>query len=336
MNNKDRLRLRGVIACVALCGFGLVRSEGLGDDSELRQRFLNEYPAAVERIEKAYGSIQLKARCEVPQPDGVDPLVEQHAYYGNGENLRLDMLESGGGERAQVATPTRNFRLVKNEATSDFVVEELDVSTYKAARESIRLFAKLPYAAFCIFEFPFITFMRDPAFSLISAEEIEHAGRQMVKITWELPDFVPDVPKGEYVAGGWVILSPDESWVIYESFYNYRINIYPDAGIHVVIEYGEELDGVPIPTTMTRSSVTSEGRRIAERQETVELITEPASSEEFQLSAFGIPNNVGRGGAQVSRYRQLVILLNVALVCGLLVFFLIRRRSKTDPAATKG
>jgi len=325
----DLSRVHWASALAILLWFlGLHTDVGLCNDANWEQRFRTEYPAAVNHIESAFGSIQLKTKREVPQPDREEPLVEQHAYYANGENLRLDTLETAGGERARVATPTRSFRLVKSDGTSSYVVEELDVSTYQTARESIRLFAKLPHAAFCIFEVPFLEFVQDERFSLIAAEEVEHDGKSMVKITWQVPDWVADVPRGEYVAGGWVILSPDESWVIYEYFYNFRMNVYPDSGIHTVLEYAESVDGVPIPKSITRASVTSEGRRIAERYESVALITEPAAMEQFQLSAFEIPNNVGRGGSSVSRYRQLFIAFNFAFVCGLLVFIFVRRRSR--------
>ena len=124
---------------------------------------------------------------------------------------------------------------------------------------------------------PLDRLVKSPTFRLIDAEEIEWKGIKAVKVEFERPD-TQDVLRD--FGPSYLICDPSQHWGILE----YELKVGPTAIQHVEIDFGEIINGFPIPKKVVRRSFGTQGvksvRRIVFE---VEMIRTPVPDSEFRL-----------------------------------------------------
>ena len=85
--------------------------------------------------------------------------------------------------------------------------------------------------------------------------------------------------------GGWVLVAPEEKWVIHEYEFTDTINVY-----HGRVAYAQPQDGFPVPKRVvcTRSILGQRQPTDIDAYEFNELHFGDVPDTEFQLSAFGL------------------------------------------------
>ena len=141
---------------------------------------------------------------------------------------------------------------------------------------------------------PLDRLVASPAFRLIDAEEIDWKGTKAVKVEFERPD-TRDVLRD--FGPSYLICDTSQHWAILE----YELKVGPTAIQHVEMDFGEAINGFPIPKKMVRRAfgtqdVESVRRIVCE----VELLRTSVPDSEFRLSHYGLPEPVftasSRGG----------------------------------------
>jgi len=141
---------------------------------------------------------------------------------------------------------------------------------------------------------PLDRLVKSATFRLIDAEEIEWKGTKAVKVEFERPD-TQDVLRD--FGPSYLICDTSQHWAILE----YELKVGPTAIQHVEMDFGEAINGFPIPKKLVRRSfgtqdVKSVFRIVCE----VELLRASVPDSEFRLSHYGLPEPVfsasSRGG----------------------------------------
>ena len=141
---------------------------------------------------------------------------------------------------------------------------------------------------------PLDRLVASPTFRLIDAQEIEWKGIKAVKVEFERPD-TQDVLRD--FGPSYLICDTSQHWAILE----YELKVGPTSVQHVEIDFGEAINGFPIPKKLVRRSFgTQDVKSVFRIVCDVELLRTPVPDSEFRLSHYGLPEPVfsasSRGG----------------------------------------
>jgi len=141
---------------------------------------------------------------------------------------------------------------------------------------------------------PLDRLVESSTFKLIDAEEIEWKGIKAVRVTFERPDkqhvlfdFGPS----------YLICDTSRHWAILE----YELKVGPTSIHHVELDFGEAINGFPIPKkSFRRSFGTQDAESIRRTICDIEVLRTSIPDSEFRLSHYGLPEPVfsapSRGG----------------------------------------
>jgi len=133
---------------------------------------------------------------------------------------------------------------------------------------------------------PLDRLVASPTFRLIDAEEIEWKGTKAVKVAFERPD-TRDVLRD--FGPSYLICDTSQHWAILE----YELKVGPTAVQHVEMDFGEAINGFPIPKKMVRRSFGTQGVKSVRRIVfDIELLRTSVPDSEFRLSHYGLPEPV--------------------------------------------
>lgn len=307
-----------------------------------KSRFLKEYPEAASKIEKATSSLQMVSERIIMNSTG--NIVENINYFSDIHKYRIDFSREEGAEESSekagedviVLTPNGRFKLYRQGGHKDYQVDGINTGSQSSYLEKIRLSNPLPFSSHCIFEISIIEFMRKPDFEVIKVEEVQQNNKLLIKIHWQFSYIDQGNELGkkeENIAGGWILLSPEENWVLYEYLFHGSINLYPNTGLNAVVEYSDiAIDGVPIPKAVTIFRYT-EGKRgdIAFKTEAIKITPQKANASLFQLSAFGIPDGLLSGGRNTSPWIYYLLIGNGLIIVIVIALYVLKtmRNKKT-------
>jgi hypothetical protein len=276
-------------------------------DSALEQRFRNEYPAASQRLEAFYSTCRITAIQESPACKGTQCTTSKtrFEYLRNGSRYRLlarnlqptDQAPTradqqaaseqfSGRAGAALIGDEGAFQLDRAGAAEPFVVFKAD--SRETLVEIVAYSFPPAVAAYYLRELPLALFMRTPQFEIKRASLEGAASEPLARIEWE--SSVTDPKDGVVRLWGWVLLSPNNGWVIRETCVSVGTAEIPHAHTTTVqIGYEGKLDGSPI---LKRVSTTRESGPERKKSEPttwrITTFSREAPLEEFNLATFGV------------------------------------------------
>ncbi len=252
-----------------------------------RDRVLNEYPAALDRLEKYFTQLHAKGTAEevqVDQDKSELKVVFHYQFDIDGTSRRrvrtreFDTKTNRSYEFVTSVSPRYSFRLLRKEKGDAFRVTALGSGGDAEVLDDMYYdFNQYPLAPYCVFGTPIAKFMAEPSFVLGKVSEVVQGDHKYLKLEYRTH------PKKEYPAvPGWLVVSPDQGWVLVEdvAFLGLHENIRRESHI----EYGKTVDGIPLPRVVSYDHPYYHRRMVFDRFE-----HGPVPEREFTLSAFGLP-----------------------------------------------
>lgn len=138
-----------------------------------------------------------------------------------------------------------------------------------------------PYlcAPLYIDDVPATEVMASEGFMFTNATPIQRDNRQMIKLEFKVKPN-PSI----YFDSGYIILSPDERWVLLES--ECCLPNHKEQWFRRVVEYGDPIDGTPMPRRVTSSMFSGRDSRVIEFEGVQRAVT---PENEFALTAYSLP-----------------------------------------------
>ena len=316
-------RQRGVLSFVIILGVLPNCAPAHGSDA-LKQRVLAEYPAALAKLESRYGSMHGTARYhETRRPPG-QPSVERSlkfdfAFAPDAAKVAiLDESAVGPADTDQKKVFQKvyglnskyGFNLIQNRPGDDFVLRDFSEDLRQGR---VTIASHHSGKIQCAFSFSFNSmsdWLNSKSTRIDSVEEIDAAGggkRLLIQLRSAIP------PKTPYIGDGWIVVSPDDGWLIRE--YG-RVMTRQLNGLAVTdvgqIDYARSPDGHLDPVKLVnhyfhgRINHNQSGKDLPGFQfeldfESVKYEALPAAA--FHLPAFGLPeiDPGGNKGAATDR-----------------------------------
>jgi len=303
---------------------------------ELIDVFLREYPAAAAKLEGFYSEVQMRVQVKEIREEGLPPyLVREQQYIRQGDLFRFinDIQqtdrsgESRGDRSVTVANPKFSFRLARRPDQKEYDVQE--VASHASIVESLPLAYKPLFAPMSYFEYRIVDFIKEPEFFITNAIQENNRERKFVKIEWEYHP--PEIHQR-----GYFLFDPSQFWALQE-YRNLRWQgntSEPTDSFSLVrglVHYQGSFDGFPLIHSFRQwvefhgaksDKVVNDKPVQIKDYEVLEIKPGPVPEEEFQLSAFGLPN---AGEIIPARRSRLLIILNIVLLAFLGTAFLFRQ-----------
>jgi hypothetical protein len=271
-------------------GLGLIPPTAVparAGDAEL-DRFRKEYPGALERLERAYS--ECKGECRVSGPaDRDDPhLVTNDVRFATSGGYRktaIAVAPSAGKldpiEKVYCVGEGQAFSLVKTAERAAFQVAHInEVSTTQAAYDqAIGRFLGAPYSAFIL---PMSRVLGLPTYRLRSAESFQRGGKSLMRV--RLAFGKPETPQPVVLE-----LDPSAGWAVVHSEFYFREGA-GSPGIIADIDYGPQVDGIPIPKAVSITDTASAKGAPPRRCEFLRFEFGPTPVDEFKLPHYGLPD----------------------------------------------
>lgn len=170
--------------------------------------------------------------------------------------------------------------------------------------------------------------VKDPQFKVKSATSEVSEGRNLVRIEFSRQSGV--VTQERSPIQGWVLLDPDQSWVIKECEYDVELPGAQHAKVRFENKYKATSEGLPIPLMHLKRAKYSdaEGSSESETEHKFNLFQrEFVPEHEFSLSAFGLPEPKGKEISQpATRWYIWLTLAAVLVACGAMLFLKLKGR----------
>lgn len=296
------------------------------ESPDLGFRFEREYSHAWKRLEDVYSRMEL---IEEHQPqerirDGKEPI--RISYMADGIRYRMDVDTPGVGTLVSVASDSICFRLERPSAQAEFVVKDINRHAFRKIRESMPLSGHLAFAPYSIMDMRLFDFLTQKDFKNEGYEVVPSDGDPLLKLKWRSP-YVDHEGKPQ-VRVGWFLFSAD-SWTLRE--YEYRYSEAAFGAVRARIEYEGVQDGIPLVKSMTKWAERRDGTTEPRMTSKVIYLSPKAPSpENFTLSAFNLPDDLGtEGKLAMSRFWLVIVGLGGLVVSWLLVAW-IRKRQGLD------
>ena len=302
--------MRSSRAVCSLACLGLVVSGvSAQSDDALKQRVLNEYPAALAKLEARYGSMHGQGRhhkFRVIQPMEQTLKLDFAFAPGSAKMVTTETDPDSPAIKAEqaffqsiyCANPGYGFHLNRRHPDDDLALRTVLDDHRSSLGQITNHFGNQVQ---CAFSFGFVSvslYLEKKIFRIDSVTELaeEPSGKSLlIQFAIVRPPGTPTRPSWSDV-DGWLVVSPDEGWIIreYGSVQSARgFASYTDIG---KIEYARSPDGHLDPIKHTQRNY--HGRVNRDNPGTpgagFELIFESVKYEalpesEFRLPAFGMP-----------------------------------------------
>jgi hypothetical protein len=303
-----------VLACVYANSAGAREDSPAGSASK-KEQFLKEYEPAARRLADCYNHLQLTEDFTRYNPGRAEQ-PKRRVWRADGSSYRIDVLASDGSiETARVGTPEVGFRVKRGEAAQNkevgFVVTDVRTpDQYDASLKEARIGgAWLPFVPYCFLDDTIVDCIRDPDFTVTDVTDTGTGSARRVKLSFSL--LVNKKPMA-----GWFEFAPEDGWV------QSSCSMW-DGGTTFEIEYGDRVDGVPVPKKFTFRRQGLPGDVPWQAAELVDCRKEHFDPKIFSSTDFGLPELIQR---KRSRFPVMLACSLGALTIGGVLAYLARRR----------
>lgn len=319
---------------------GLVHIPAIGQDRDLRERFLDEAPREWRAyrlfVGRLQGSVRVRmmrlpeksltaeAREDIRQADG--------CFSGH---IKQRITDGGRGDADHVTVINRDYAFELRRPGSDaaWSLAKLERDIEGAAAPALNVKADdgiaIIGAGLVIRNMSLPDLVDAPEFNLKSASRVERPGEDWVRIDYSYDP--PTINGNRPVRGGWVILDAKRHWVVrgFEVSVLYKKS---KGSVHGTLDIVDDPAGFPI---VTHSSLHEWGSPTGDPPFTNDYETTTdydvhfdahVPATEFRLSAYGLPEP--SGGAGAGRSLGIVWLGLATLVCMLIAVLLRRARNR--------
>lgn len=313
------------------------------EERSLRERFLEEFPAAHQRLKHAASHAEGEARylrstdmANRKVKDRDDMKWGSFRFVTQGDSLRIDQIMPGGGTMTNasvVLTPEFNFRVLSpNSPAAQLVDVSREVDGELMAAHALYWRDYFP-ACFTFAEADLQEWLERPGFELQSVEAApEDPELVIVTYQWDGAEWWPnEPPPADFVHEGEWWLSPAEDWAIrraeYRQSYSYASNgetvsdLTSEVAV-VDVQRIPDLGFVPRRVEITRLNSTSDWDDLKEVSTNICEFTNvrrsSAGDETFTPAALGVADP----RSSVSLW---FILLNAGIILLLLAAWSSRR-----------
>ncbi|WP_145365272.1 hypothetical protein [Stratiformator vulcanicus] len=147
----------------------------------------------------------------------------------------------------------------------------------------------IPIASISMMDSPIKVIVQSKGFTVTSRKQVRRNNRVLEKITWRQPVYNPS-EKNDSSCGGEFLFDPSRHWVLME--WEYYLFKDPPR-LRAVIDYDGEVEGIPIPATVTVSALrNNEKPAVTYKNSRKEINFEKPNIELFTLGSFGIPDRI--------------------------------------------
>jgi uncharacterized membrane protein YphA (DoxX/SURF4 family) len=315
--------LAALLAIILLPSTVLAQADRSSAAPGWRERFLQEYPAAQQRLRKAVSQAEGEGRyLRSGDPPNKKAKSRDEMKWGafrfftRDDALRLDLTLAGGGTEPNVGmvlSPGFNFRVLSpNTQSAQMAQVSKDVSGKLLTTHAL-YWRDFFAACYAFAEAPLVEWMKRPGFRL---EEVDPApdadGKELVRVTfrWDGAEWfknLPSIPEDYEFTGEW-LLSPEEDWAIrrteYRQSYPYENekdgkrerSLESETGL-VDVQHVEDLGFVPRRVELTLSRSTSDWSALREVDlkicEFQNVRRSSAGDEVFTPESLGAPDPRG-------------------------------------------
>lgn len=289
----------------------LLYAGSLFAQSNVKNEFLAEYEPAEKKLQDVYSRLRMKVKSE--RRNGKDTVVEEFEFKANGPLFRVDWFR--GVERSSVANPNLSFQVVKQK-NGPYRLAGIDLG-YMGLLEGTRTATRLPFAAYCIYDFSISKIIRLDAFHIDRAIRTGTGEAERIKLTYQA-----GAPNKR--VSGWFVFAPQDCWALQEYAKGLTGKFPAEDTSMAVIEYdGKSPEGIPL-VKKVRYWQAGSNKNPSEclTMERVELSLDPVPEEAFTLTAFGISHV---GGPSSQRYYNIIIIGLVLLIAALGIRYGLRR-----------
>jgi hypothetical protein len=273
-------------------------ASGREDEAALKERVMKVYPQALKELETHFAKASGAGTCVVDQRVGTDAhfrIDSRVTFACNRPFLAKTVsLASRTTMKDKKTDPVRevvfcyntenSFWLAKPAGDAEYIVNLIDTDKDERSRVRSQIrqtlrFLDAPYTAGGLRMS--LAFAR-PNFSIRRVSALNEGDRNRLRIEFEL--------KGGRGLTAWVVVAPDERWVIHE----YEYKDFQDTR-HGRIEYGEPIDGFPVPKRV-RLTESSAGNLLATASygfDVDQIHFGDVIERDFSLAAFGVKGQEG-------------------------------------------
>lgn len=303
----------GVVRFLRCAGWLLFLATGSlcaeGQAPALRDRFLD----GVKKTQAEMEGLSVRIRSEVT--NGFTWMSEE--VLANAKKFRSDPLkqvtrtcevailadctaESGtygrGIEYVMAKNSRYAFRIERSSGTTQYGLTFLEqLGANVQAEEGIEEMEKesraLPLCTWYMVGHTLSHFVESPFFSIKGVSTVSLDGQELVRVDFEHLVDDPARKRSEWLSGAYLVCDPERSWALRE----YCATLSSGSVYHVKIDFGESVDGFPIPAKITRV-ISKENVSTRQTVGTFEVVSDNVPEEEFYLSHYGLPEPTFRRG----------------------------------------
>ncbi len=271
-------------------------------DRELRHRFL----AAVKETEDKLQQLSFRVKCTyttefVWMSDEVLANIKKakkKPYEARTQNFDFAIsgeftLQMAGGVESVLGMNDRYaFHIQRASAIQQYSLAFLeplggnrleDQRTRQACHDA----RVLPLCTWFVASLTVADLVKSPYFEIMKLSTVPRDpsnGQELVRIEFDHLFDDPSTRSMEWMSEAYMICDPSKSWALTE----YCVTLEDSSTYHATLEFGELVDGFPVPKKMTRV-ITAEDVSTRQAVATFELISDDVSKEEFYLSHYGLP-----------------------------------------------
>ncbi len=276
-----RLQLLILFLFSVLPRHGLCSQEPLTAES-VKSEVLKHAAVAERRFRQVQGrgSLEIRQNRKFRKPPTSHRSWREIAFAIDGLSYKLSFRNRDTGAAAVTCVTPKNSFLVRRESGSGpYSVSAFNDPILKASIDSWLL--RFLYSSFTLADVPLREVMTDPSFAIKRISAVPIGTKQCVKIDYDY------APKDHLIGGGWLVVSPQEGWVIR----SYRCQLdraFPDRSTQCEVEYGEPPTGPPFPRRVSYVQRGPTDNDYLAEFEDIETKETPES--EFSITSYGLPD----------------------------------------------
>ncbi len=313
------MKLISIITSVlSIVLIGIAR--GQDSSGSLKQRFLKEYPGAIKAWESRFGRSVVRYKYmqdDVSRKDSPhhETIVSFKCQLPDKAIMTQEARGSGGRPEQSVSgfNDRYAFALKKGEDSRDFSIQSLEmIKGSQAPRGKSSVTNSILQVFWLPYEIPFKTdgMVSNPRFVVRAVSPVSRDGKNLLKVEFDWPSHPapkPSTKKFRESGGheGFLLVSPDENWVLYEFECRERKG-NPRFVWKGTVDYQGALNGFLIPKRAARQQLKLPGGELVSSHsfELLEFRFADVPDSDFTLAAFGLSEQVVQP-ARVARYHRL-------------------------------
>jgi hypothetical protein len=269
------------------------QATGQEDEASLKERVMKVYPGALKALEGHFAKASGTGTCAEEYRIGMEghfrsdsrltfacnrPLLAKTVSLASRTTIK-DQKTTPVREVVFCYNPENSFWLAKPAGNSEYSVNLIETGKVERSRVRYQVREALKFldAPYTVGGLPMSMAFERPNFSIRRVSALRDEDKNHLKIEWAI--------KGGRGLSAWVVVAPDEKWVIHE----YECKDIQDTH-HGRIEYGKPVDGFPVPKSVRIESSTV-GEPLARHSYAVDVDQihfGDVLDRDFTLGAFGL------------------------------------------------